>query len=71
MLRKHSTSWIRVTGPDLDPNNSKRAASNLGVLESSEFKNLCDAVGIEPTKRQSSKFNNGKGLAWKMKRRLI
>lgn len=31
------------------------------------FKSCCEAVGLEPTRRQASKFRNGKGKAYKVK----
>jgi len=31
------------------------------------FKTCCEAVGLEPTRRQASKFRNGKGKAYKAK----
>lgn len=31
------------------------------------FKNACAVAGIAPTKRQASKFRNGKGLAFAQK----
>ena len=62
-----SGTWPRVTGPDLDQNNLKRKAKNKAVRESEIFIEACKNAGVEPTKRQSSKWSNGKGLALKMK----
>lgn len=57
-------AWERVTGPDLDQGKAKRADANKSVLGSGNFKSACSAMNIEPTKRQASKWNNGKGLAY-------
>lgn len=46
-------------------NEKKRTAANKGVFESEHFKNLCDIAGIKVTKRQASKYNNYKGMAYK------
>lgn len=62
--RKEYHQWERVYGPDLDPNNKIRAAANRATMESKVFKSACAVVGIEPTKRQASKWNKKSGLAW-------
>jgi len=35
------------------------------------FRTACGLVGLEPTPRQASKFRNGKGLAFRVKRQAI
>lgn len=56
--------WKRVTGPNLHPENAVRAAANKSVKSSPGFIKACEAVGIQPTARQASKWNNKKGKAY-------
>lgn len=56
--------WKRVTGPNLCPENAVRAQRNKSTLTSPIFLKACETVGIEPTKRQASKWNNKKGKAY-------
>lgn len=42
----------------------KRQEANTQVLKSGKFKGACDRAGIEPTRRQASKWNRKKGLAY-------
>jgi len=56
--------WTRVTGPDLHPQKDVRAIANKNRITSSEFVAACEAVGIDNTKRQASKWNNKKGAAY-------
>ena len=62
---KNGQQWERVTGANLNTDNVLRAVKNIKTLASTSFKRACDNVGIEPTKRQASKWNNRKGLAYK------
>lgn len=41
--------------------NKEYAENDIGFIE------YCRNAGIKPTKRQASKFRNGKGLAYKQK----
>lgn len=63
-MSKGNLSWIRVSGPDLDPQKIEREKENQKVLNKDTFKQACESVGIEPTKRQASKFKRKKGLAY-------
>jgi len=65
--QKITAQWDRVSGPDLDPNNAPRMKRNEGVLKSKGFIAACHAAGVEPTKRQASKWSNKKGAAYKHK----
>lgn len=58
--------WIRVTGPNLKPENAVKATSNRGVLKSFNFQRCCELAGIKVTKRQASKWNNRKGAAYNL-----
>ena len=56
--------WERVTGPNLQPQHAERGEKNSTVLNSPSFKAACSRVGIEPTRRQASKFRNKRGKAF-------
>ena len=62
--KKKNHSWVRVYGPDLDAGNKDRAKENKSILESENFKKVCELAGINPTKRQASKFKRKNGLAF-------
>lgn len=66
---KSSTQWIRVSGHDLDPNKFDREKENKNIMNKEIFKEACETVGIEPTKRQASKFKRKKGLVYKLGRK--
>jgi len=55
--------WERVTGNDLDPGNRKRYLENNGILRDKVFVEACKQAGIEPTRRQASKWKRKKGIA--------
>lgn len=42
----------------------KTTNANKGTLTSDYFKKCCKLAGVEATKRQASKFNNGYGSAF-------
>ena len=46
----------------------KRRERNRDRLESKHFADACEMAGIPATKRQASKFNNGRGLAFRFAR---
>jgi len=66
-MGKANIKWERVHGPDLDPNNGIRAAVNQKILKSEIFIDACKRANIIATKRQASKWNKKRGLAFKMK----
>jgi len=61
---KINVLWDRVTGPDLDPGNKKRAERNSATMKNLMFLDACLRASIEPTKRQASKWNRKKGKAY-------
>lgn len=61
--------WTRVTGPNLCPEYAERAKKNDGVVNSPQFKEACEKAGIEPTRRQASKFRRKMGLAYQNRNR--
>lgn len=42
----------------------RREAANSAVLNSKPFLEACQKTGVEPTRRQASKWNNKKGKAY-------
>lgn len=50
------------------PAEIKRRERNRARLESKRFTDACEMAGIPATKRQASKFNNGRGLAFRFAR---
>ena len=50
------------------PAEIKRQERNRARLESKRFTDACKMAGIPATKRQASKFNNGRGLAFRFAR---
>ena len=62
-MAKKNHQWKRVVStPDI---TAERREKNKNTKESRIFQQACESVGIEPTKRQASKWNNKKGLAYK------
>jgi len=51
------------SGPDVNAWKLVATDKNNGTLESSRFKAACERVGLEPTRRQASKYSKGLGLA--------
>ena len=47
------------------PAEIKRRERNRARFESKRFTDACEMAGIPATKRQASKFNNGRGLAFR------
>ena len=56
--------WTRVKGANLKPQNEEKAKANKGVLESPQFIKACEAISIEPTTRQASKYRRKRGAAY-------
>lgn len=63
---KGGQSWSRVTGPNLHPWNIERAEVNKTRKSDPAFVQACANAGVEITKRQASKWNNRKGVAYKV-----
>ena len=63
---KHKTSnkqWKRVHG---DPHIHRYEVSNRQFAEQDNgFRAKCERAGVEPTKRQASRFRNKKGAAFR------
>lgn len=49
---------------DLQAASDKRGLDNTGRMHDPLFRRACELAGIEPTRRQASKWNNKRGLAW-------
>ena len=62
--------WVRVNGAPLRPQDDERNEQNINRLKSTSFKNACKVAGINPTKRQASKWNNLKGAAYKLANKI-
>ena len=62
--KKTNHQWIRVFGPNLQPQHAEEGKKNRAVFELTKFKRACDLAGIEPTIRQASKFRKKRGLAF-------
>lgn len=56
---------MKPVGPDLQ-GERKTSGYNMseGVLSSHIFLECCKAAGIEPTRRQASKYRRGRGKAY-------
>ena len=62
--KKFNSSWPRVTGDNLHPQNALLAQANKSVLANPIFLKACTDFGVEPTKRQASKFRRRIGKAY-------
>lgn len=71
MTNRKNGYVTKGSGLDLDKKKAGRAKANANTLASEHFKKCCGAAGVEPTKRQASKWNNGKGLAFKTKTKKV
>ena len=58
-------------GPNICPQNMERAEKNKNTMDNGVFQKSCEEVGIKPTIRQASRWNQGKGSAWKMFKGLV
>jgi len=66
--QKVSAQWERVHGVGLHPWEEDRSKRNQQILKDQVFCETCNRAGIKPTRRQASKWNNGKGKAYKLAR---
>ena len=64
-MEKSGKKWERIHGFNLDVNIQKKTKENKNIIESENFKNMCELAGIPVTKRQAVKFKNKRGLAYK------
>jgi len=60
--------WDRVQKTPVPKEELARRNRNTAILTNALFLQACESVGTEPTKRQASKWNNKKGLAYKFGR---
>lgn len=56
------------SGPDVNAWKLNAQGRNMGAFSSNSFRKHCEAVGLEPTKRQAARYAKGKGLAYTMGR---
>ena len=68
---KVNHDWIRVYGPDLDPDRLEREKANKNIYESEDFQELCKKANIDPNKRQASKYRRKRGLVYKVSKGLV
>jgi len=72
--QKSYHQWERVHGPDLDKNNKPRKERNAATLKDEVFLNAIEnankikGIKCEAVKRQTSKWNNKKGAAYRFGR---
>ena len=69
--KKNSKQWDRVKGLNLHPDNEEKANKNQSIMKNKIFIKSCENAKLEPTKRQASKWNNKKGLAYKNKMKMV
>jgi hypothetical protein len=62
--KKENHQWVRVRGT-VDGMKVERTKKNDHTLKNEIFLQSCERVGIKPTRRQASKWNNKKGAAFK------
>ena len=56
----------KPTDPDCDGERKLKGFNqNTGVLSNPTFLKACERVGIEPTRRQASKWSKGRGKAFR------
>lgn len=60
--------WERVQKTPVPKEELARRNRNMATLINALFLQACESVGVEPTQRQASKWNNEKGLAYKFGR---
>ena len=71
MAKKINVQWKRVISTPITEAEKAKQDKNRGRMLDPKFKEMCEAVGVAVTKRQASKFNNGKGLAYRYSRNLV
>jgi len=57
--------WVRVSGPDLQPQHEKRMLLNSKILASGVFLDACKELDIKPTRRQARKFRGKTGIVYR------
>jgi len=56
---------LKIKANDLHSEKKIRGQNaNQGTMADDKFKKACEAAGVPVTKRQASKWNNGKGKAY-------
>ena len=63
-MKYNGQQWDRVTGPDLDAGDAKRAELNFAILKSQVFIDACEKTGARPTRKQAGKYRRKKGKAY-------
>lgn len=58
--------WARVLRTPTPAGEQARIDANKAVFGQPTFKHACEAAGVAVTKRQASKWNNGKGAAYNL-----
>lgn len=69
--KKNGEQWERVGGEDLHAFNKDRANKNESIMKNDIFIKSCENVNLAVTKRQASKWNNKKGLAYKSQMKQV
>lgn len=62
--------WARVIGTPTPADELACQNANKAVIGQPAFKSACEAAGIKTTKRQASKWNNQKGVAYNLSHRI-
>jgi len=63
--KKENHQWKRVVGTPPTEDNQRRFENNKKTLSNKTFIDTCNHLNIPPTKRQTSKYNNKKGIVYK------
>jgi hypothetical protein len=64
-------SWERIYNvPDVQPGHAERALKNEARMQDPTFRKACEDAGVEPTRRQASKWNHKQGKAYKKAHRI-
>ena len=69
--KNYGNQWERVKGDDLHAFNKDKAKKNKSTMNNKIFKESCEYINLEITKRQASKWNNKKGLAYKSQMKKV
>jgi len=62
--KTNGAQWARVVGTGMSKVQKGREDKNKSLMTNDVFLKACENVGIKPTKRQTSKWNNRKGIAF-------
>ena len=65
-----SKMWERVIKTEMPESLVNKINANKSTITNDIFVKSCEAVNIKPTKRQASKWNNKKGLAYNTGRHI-